>query len=388
MPYAAGKPLDLRQAHPAHVLAPRSASCHSTIRSSASARSHAGRQPRLALGLARVQRQVARLGRVLALVELPARAPRPTAPRGARRSSATVRASPVARSEVPGLAPPPASATAPRPAAGTRSAGSARAARGAPPRDCAACSGSPAWTARTMSASSLSSPQSPPPITLPARAVAIRIEPRLPGAGRSAANGGSGPRPRRTSGGRPPSTSSAQAFELEYGSLPPSGSSSTNGRVAPGVRPPALTVLVALVRGHDHDRAHRRRLQAHRLEHVDRAHHVDRVGERRIAQRAPDHRLGREVQHDLRARLRAAPRARASASRTSTACSCHVRAHVGERVQRRPRRRRRRQAGDARAERLQPQRQPRALEARVAGDQHAPSSPEVRVDRHGRERIF
>ena len=34
------------------------------------------------------------------------------------------------------------------------------------------------------------------------------------------------------------------------------------------------------------------------------------------------------------------------------------------------------------AERLQPQRQPRALEAGVAGDEHAPAAPEVGVDRH------
>ncbi len=43
-----------------------------------------------------------------------------------------------------------------------------------------------------------------------------------------------------------------------------------------------------------------------------------------------------------------------------------------------------REAGDAGAERLQPQREPRALEARVPGHEHAALAPEARVYVHVR----
>ena len=58
-------------------------------------------------------------------------------------------------------------------------------------------------------------------------------------------------------------------------------------------------VLVALVRADHDDGADVVAGAAHGLEHVDGAEHVDLVGHRRVAQRAPDHRLGCQVQHDL-----------------------------------------------------------------------------------------
>ena len=116
--------------------------------------------------------------------------------------------------------------------------------------------GSPASAARMQSATSRSGAQSPPPITLPARTVASGS----PSARNAAA------------------TCSCAALEAEYGSSPPSGSSSRNGVAAP-------VVAVALVARHDDDGA-RLGLDAQRLEHLGRAGHVD--GERldRLA-RAP-----------------------------------------------------------------------------------------------------
>ena len=58
-------------------------------------------------------------------------------------------------------------------------------------------------------------------------------------------------------------------------------------------------VLVALVRSHDHDRAHALARDADRVEHVCGAHHVDFVCPQRILERPPDDRLACQVQHDL-----------------------------------------------------------------------------------------
>ena len=69
-----------------------------------------------------------------------------------------------------------------------------------------------------------------------------------------------------------------------------------------GRRGVAGRVGVALVRGDDHDRPDRLAGEADGLEDVDRAEHVDLERQRRLAQRQADHRLGRQVQHDLRAR--------------------------------------------------------------------------------------
>ncbi len=129
------------------------------------------------------------LGRVRRRRPAPSSSSPPHSSRAARRSSPpSARRARAGQSST--LARPRRSGTAPPPAASTRSAGSARAAMAAPPAGLRTCSGSPAWTPRTTSAISLSSPQSPPPITLPARALATTR---------------GGLCPRRTSRDRPPS---------------------------------------------------------------------------------------------------------------------------------------------------------------------------------------
>ena len=73
----------------------------------------------------------------------------------------------------------------------------------------------------------------------------------------------------------------------------------TTHRVGLAVRLDLLAVLVALVTGDDHDRAHRRKC-SHGLEHVGGAHHVRLEGVDRLAVALAHQRLRRHVQHDLR----------------------------------------------------------------------------------------
>ena len=190
----------------------------------------------LALGASGVEREVRGLGRVRAPRRLPARARRPRARRAARRSSRRAAPRPRGGPKFQARAASGGARTAPAPAAGSRRAGSARAATGAPRSGLRTRSGLPLSTARSASGSSRSSPRSPPPITLPARAVATR--------------GAADARRRRAPvGGRD-----------ELGARP---SSSSTGRCRRAGRPrrsgavPPGGVLVALVGGDDDDGANR-----------------------------------------------------------------------------------------------------------------------------------
>ena len=119
--------------------------------------------------------------------------------------------------------------------------------------------------------------------------------------------------------------------------------------------------------------------EPHRLEHVDRAHHVDLVRLARVAERAPHERLRGQVEHDL------GPRLARRAARTAVAV-----AHVGRATVARPsptrassnsdgsRRHGVGEPGDLGAQRRAARAPASALEAGVAGDEHAPAAPERR----------
>ena len=209
-----------------------------------------------------------------------------------------------------------------------------------------------------MSGTRRSSPQSPPPITLPARAEASR---GAVGVGEERAAEGGG-HELRAALGAGVGVVAAHRLVLAVAPLP-------------------LAVLVALVGGDVDDHAHARPSRAHGVEHVDRSHHVGLVGLARLGEGAAHQRLGGHVEHHLRARPRERRGDRVGVADVAATLS-HARAHlrqldtatgsVGTPT---------REAGHLGAQRLQPQRQPGALEAGVAGEQHAPAAPEVGV--HG-----
>ena len=134
--------------------------------------------------------------------------------------------------------------------------------------------GAPAAAAAITSGTSRSSDQSPPPMTLPARAEATRQRPSWKNDRRMA-----------------DVTSSAQRLARAVRVVPAQ-------RVVLGVGPVELAVLVALVAGDHHDGSHRGN-PAHGVEDVRGAHDVRLVGRDRLPVRPPDERLGGEVEDDL-----------------------------------------------------------------------------------------
>ena len=149
-------------------------------------------------------------------------------------------------------------------------------------------------------------------------------------------------------------------------------------RLVLAVAPLPLAVLVALVRGDvDHD-AHVAR-SAHGVEHVHGAHHVGLVGLARVEVGAAHERLRGHVDDDLRPRPRdrraRPPRSRARPPRSHSTAS-PTRARL---VQRRLVGTSSERPVTPRAERRSQSDSQLALEARVAGQQHAAPAPEVRI---------
>ena len=151
-------------------------------------------------------------------------------------------------------------------------------------------------------------------------------------------------------------------------------------RLVLAVAPLPAAVQVALVARHHHHRADRRHLP-HAVEHVHRAHHVDRVGGARLLVRPADDWLRGEVQHHLGVCLADGRHDRLPIAHVALDRADPL-AHRRKLVQRRPRAERPREAHYLRPHRPKPQRQPRALEAVVPGDEHAPARPEARIYSH------
>ncbi len=150
-------------------------------------------------------------------------------------------------------------------------------------------------------------------------------------------------------------------------------------RLVLAIAPLPLAVLVALVGGHVYENAHPLSIRAHRVEHVDRAHHVRRVSLGGLSERAAHERLGRHVDHHLR--LGRAQHGDEGVAVTDIAADAlHALPHPRQLIQRGIGRDIDREARHPGAERLQPERQPSPLEAGVPGQQHAAVAPEVGVD--------
>ncbi|MCY1527181.1 hypothetical protein D9M68_622400 [compost metagenome] len=142
------------------------------------------------------------------------------------------------------------------------------------------------------------------------------------------------------------------------------------------IAPLPFPVLVALVTGHDHDRADAA-AGARRLEQVHRAHHVGGIGLHRIDVGTPYQRLGGQVEHHFGREL------------VQGSAQCTEVAHVADqRIRGRARHSQRMQAGlggrrqcvasDNGTVLAQPQREPAALEARVPREEDALAAPERR----------
>ena len=216
-----------------------------------------------------------------------------------------------------------AHAPAPAPARDSPPRARARAARGAPRRDSAGSPACPTSSARTQSGISRSADQSPPPMTLPARAVASG-GPSCEKAVAKAPGQQSRRRPccccrdRDRRAGRPPRTA---------------------GRRRRSRRP---------CRWSRPRRTRDARSSRQACEQRAGAEHVGGEGAERIAVGFAHQRLRREVKHDLRVGARAPRRAARSASRTSPMIERRaVRRTIVPQIRRA--RRRERIAGDLRA---------------------------------------
>jgi hypothetical protein len=154
----------------------------------------------------------------------------------------------------------------------------------------------------------------------------------------------------------------------------------TTHRVVLAIAPDPFLVLVAFVAGHiDHDAG---TLElAHRLEQIDRAHDVCRIGLNRLIVAVANHGLRRHVDDDVgiafgERGLEVLEVANVTVNGADAFADARLleEARLGWRIER--------IAGDIGAQGVQPQAEPAALEAGVSGDEHLAILPE-RTIQHG-----